>query len=623
MSLKMRYFDEGPDIWVEVDFSDARVSDLTLQFGYSHPARLSWTMHQAQHVTPIPHRAFLQFTDDDYLAGDWNSPLFEGHVHEISPGASANEVLYVAYDPTRRAAQEVTIMNGDHDAPSAYPRAVFNVKIDNDDDRAFEIEHDATTQTILETLFNNAAGQLASMRAAPESAPPYVADDLVSLDYKSQEKIVFESETIRGGIDRLLGPYPQFRILFHPGVGTHLRVWRFVPVMAAPAVTLALNDFSPANPHPVLAMKLSRSLEGRYTAVKIYGPERTAAGDVQVNAGGLVKLWNPAFESGFGVAGPAGSPDYQNLSRVWQIDDPERRHMANILPTAVQVDHYSTDGGKTSVTVFLRTPTLLATWDDGDTWEPISNCTIDRNQGIITAPYHVYKYDPEAPLPYVLPDNVRLVHAYFQAPLSVRYPATGHGGTAFTVAGAQIEMRHYDESLAVGFERYVIADQEERLEQFGKLAQSIQEARRDIVHTGGCTLRGLRYDFARLNTRIHFAAVDAQGEPLTTGWENIGAILTDVEFDFAQQLTTLQFSSDHAEFLQEDPEELKRLLKLDARRAEIRRPAIITYRDGRTGRIIAQYSAYSLNEDIYGGDDASQAVASRYDPNSPNYQGGN
>ncbi|MFO0949341.1 MAG: hypothetical protein U1D30_26085 [Planctomycetota bacterium] len=354
MSLKMHYLDPTLETWIEVDFVTSRVCDLELQFSYSHPARLSWTMHQAQHATPIPHRAFLQFTDDDYLAGTWSTPFRRASTK--SPGAAANAEI-----PLRRLRSNPPSRPGSHHyerraATFHLSRAVFNVKIDNDDDRAFEIEHDATTDEILRTLFDNATSELAAMQAAPIAGTPYVASDLAPLDYKSQEKIVFGSETLRGGVDRLLGLYPQFRILFHPGDGMSLRTWRFLNVAAAPAVTLTLNDFQSENPHHVLSMKLSRSLEGRYSAVKIYGPEKTAAADVHVLGGGLDKLWNPAFESGFGVSGPAGSPTYADVARVWQISHPDRRHMANILPAPLSVENYSTDGGQTSLTVFLRTP---------------------------------------------------------------------------------------------------------------------------------------------------------------------------------------------------------------------------------------------------------------------------
>lgn len=579
-----------------IDLEAQRVCELKIEIAYSHPARLSWTMHQPQQSLPLPHRAHVILTEETF--GGQATPLFEGHIHDVSPGENPNEVRYVAFDPTRRAAQEVTIMNGLHSDPSVYPRAVWNVKIDNDDDYAFELAHDATTAEILQTLLGNALPELATMQAAPISGSAYVAGELEPFDFKSQEKVVFESETLRAGIDRLLGIYPAYRILFTPGEAE--RHWHFQNVKSAPQLTLTLNDHRPSNPHRVLSMKLQRSMEDRATAVKIYGPEKTQSGDVDVSAGTLTKQWNPAYEGGFASTGPGGSPLWADVSRRWQIADPAKRHLANLLPIAVTVDKFKASENATTI-LYLRTPALLATWDAGDTWEAIHNITVDKNQGIVTTPYHVYKYDESAPNKYQLPDNVRFVFAYYVPGLSVRYPASGYSGTAYTVAGAEIEMRRYDESLAAGFERYLIADQAERSAEFTKLAQSIHEAHRDIIYTGGCTLEGLVWDFARLNKRVNFAAVGSDGAPLATGWEAIDAILTDVEYDFTDRLTTLTFSSDHMEYTQVDPEELKRLLKLSALAAPRSPWVIIEYTDS-AGHFNTRFAVTSLNEERYTGD---------------------
>lgn len=588
----LRLFADG----VELDLVAIRAGDFVLEVGYSHPALLRFTVAAPQHTLPIGHRAFLVFCDQNF--GGPEAPLFEGHVHEINPGIGANEIRYVAYDATRLAAQEATVMNGPHNLGSSYPRAVWNCKIDNDDDRAFELDHDATVATIVQTIFDNALSELVPLRAAPPSGSAYVPGELVGFDYRSQEKVVFESESLRGALDRLLDLYPQYRIRFEPGPSA--RQWRFVNVHASPSVTLRLNDHTATNPTRVLSLKLDRSLEGRYAAVKIFGPERTQAGDVNVAGGTLARLWNTVFDGGFEVSGPSGSPSYVDVSRKWQIVDPAKRHLASLLPAAVTVTGFRTDEEATT-TVYTRVPLLLASWDGGSSWESVGPITLDRGAGIIQTPIHVYKYDP-ATLRYELPDNVRLVFAYYTPGLSVRYPASGFSGSAHAVAGVQAEMRRYDESLAVGYERYLIADQTERLAQFQKLAQSIQEASRDIVYTGGCVLLGMQYEFLRLDRRVNFAAVDGAGNDLTTGWEGIDAILTDVEYDFGAGVTTLAFSSDHLEFAQADPEELKRLLKLSALAEPSPRFVEIRYEDS-AGRFNARFVVRGdLNEDRYSGE---------------------
>jgi hypothetical protein len=118
--------------------------------------------------------------------------------------------------------------------------------------------------------------------------------------------------------------------------------------------------------------------------------------------------------------------------------------------------------------------------------------------------------------------------------------------------------------LAIGYERGIPFSTPARLAQFQQLADIMQAQRRDIVYAGGCTLDGLQYEFQRLNQAISFAALDGDGNPLTTGWEAIQALLTDVEYDYDQGITTLQFSSDQLELAGFDAEFLKHRLKIKA-----------------------------------------------------------
>ena len=63
--------------------------------------------------------------------------------------------------------------------------------------------------------------------------------------------------------------------------------------------------------------------------------------------------------------------------------------------------------------------------------------------------------------------------------------------------------------------------------------------------------------------RVNFGA-RVDGQKLTTGWENINAIVTDVEYDLEKGTTTLQFSTDMLEYTQQDPELLRALLQIKA-----------------------------------------------------------
>jgi len=164
-----------------------------------------------------------------------------------------------------------------------------------------------------------------------------------------------------------------------------------------------------------------------------------------------------------------------------------------------------------------------------------------------------------------LPDNARLIYAYLADPLEVRKPSSGFEGTAYTVAGMEVEMRLYDEMLSVGYENGTPITTATRTAQYEKLAQQKLDVVKDIIYTGGCTIDGLDMNFLRLQKRINFAGVDGNGSTLTTGWEAIDAILTDVEYDFdGRGLTTLTFSSDKAQYLQQSTDALKQLLKIRA-----------------------------------------------------------
>jgi hypothetical protein len=67
-----------------------------------------------------------------------------------------------------------------------------------------------------------------------------------------------------------------------------------------------------------------------------------------------------------------------------------------------------------------------------------------------------------------------------------------------------------------------------------------------------------------LNRRVNIDAIDANGGNVATGWESIGAIVTSVELDIENKLTTLQFSTDQAELIGIDIESQKRALKIRA-----------------------------------------------------------
>lgn len=514
---------------------------------YQGPAQFRFRLYAAQHTAPIPLANYIEFEDND-------APgiVFKGHVWEIIPQES-NVLDYVCYDPTMRARNEITIMSGPHGDAQVIPRLVYNSKIDNDEDYAFEKANDYDVSQIMGDLFTHASSELTAMQAGSLASA-----DVAGMDYKPQEKIVFESELFGAGIDRLLNWYPQYRVLYDPA----LAQWRFLKPRDSTAVTLTLNDFQASK--KVLSFALQRNISQRYSAVKIYGPQQFIVATVESGAG-LTEDWDIFAKNNFETNGPTSSGIF-NAGKRWQITDSTKRKIARLLPALTEItDSQFNSGGDSNHKRFIREPTLQATWEsDGDPIWTVPAFTIDFKNGYIETPTPIYQYKPSGTPKWKLPTFVRFTYAYFDTPLSVRYPTSGHAGTMYDVTGKQVELRIYDEMLAVGYEKGSPVTSAARQAQFVKLAQAIHEAKSDIVYTGGCTLEGLDYDFLRLDKRVHFGAVNGSGGTITTGWEAIGAIVSDVEYDYENRVTTLTFSSDYAAFMQTNYEELKRLLKIRA-----------------------------------------------------------
>lgn len=577
-ALQMEYQTTAFGSFTAVDFTAQRIGQMKLTISYQHPARLSWVHQKPQHTFPLGIRNFVRLWDDAANGPDGNpqsssNPIFEGFIMEVNPGNESNEVEYVAYDPTRFAAQQFNISSLAWSAgtvPSAppetaagsYPRLVFNSKIDNDDDAAYQRLDDATVGQMLATIFDDSYHPLYWTNAAPGdgtsagNGSPYETGDLTVLTFKPQEKEVFESETVRGAVTRLLRHYPSWRFLWYPGT----RKWRFGDITASPTVTLTLNDWDADN--VVLSLDLQRSLEQRYTAVHFYGPQTTVTTVASLGAGTLTDLSDgPLLQNNI-----ATCCDVPGKNR-WQITNSDARQIARMLPNYIEVQ--TSDLSFVSV----KTAQLEGYWPASSQWPAgwrvISGWYIDAKNGIVFLPNGIYAYRYNSrPAPgephYENPIDVRFTYGKLENPIQVRYPSSGFEGTAYTVAGIANQLEIYAEDLAVGYEYGQPVTTSTRLAQFQILAEYLHKLHKDIVYVGGCMLDRCRYEFARLDRRVNIAAVDGDGTALTTGWESIGALLTDVEYDFDEQTTTLQFSSDHASLIAMDVEEAKRRLRIRA-----------------------------------------------------------
>lgn len=544
-----------------VDLAALGVSNVKLSVSYTAPARLDFTAAAPEHTYPLGLLNFIRFWDADGAGQSNTAPLFEGFVEEVQPGGSSNRVSMVALDPTVAVSRRFKVQSHPYQAgtpptlhASSRPRAVFNVPILKDDDYAFAILNGQTVGGIAEQIFEDMLPALRYMNAAPAAADAFETSDLAAMDLVPQEKEVFDTVGPRQAMEQLIRTMPSWRMLWYPGT----RKWRFGNIAASTQVTFTLNSRSAT--HTVLSLDLRRSLEGRATAVKVFGPPQGVETVARTDNATLEDISDgPLLETYGGGLQVWGK-------NKWRIADANARRVMRQLPAEkqIQVDQWS----------FINTENFVLRGYFPATrsrpvahWRMIPNWWYEQDTGIISLLGDTYALEYE-PNPYSgqpkrnSPTIVEFTYAVQDVPLSVRYPETGFAGTAYDVLNYQVELSKYEEMLAVGFRPIVTTSA--RLAAYAKYAEYMWKMRSDIVYTGSIVLDGLQWEFAKLDRRINIAAVDEDGATLTTGWESINAYLTDVEYDIDNQTTTLTLSSDHLEMIGLDEEQLKKRLKIKA-----------------------------------------------------------
>ena len=580
MALHLQHKTLAAGSWTDLDLTADRIGNFVCKFSDSAPASLEFDVVAAQHTLPINLRDLVRFWDDagttpDSVAQSSSNPLFEGYVWECEP-AESNLLKYVAYDPSHMSGREIPVMSAAWDpavgstppqpGTGAVPRLIFNSKIDNDVDYAFERASDQTVGGIIQTVLDDAIHPLRWYQAAPGADVAYQTSDLANFDYKPQEKVVSSNESIRAFLDRLTQQhYPEYAFRWEPG--THY--WRWYSRLAATQVTVTLNDPDPANGLVALSMELHRSLEGRYPAVKIYGPETTETAIYSTLDGSLSITSAPTILETYTYSGGTATV---NAYTQFQITDAANRRGAKLLPAIATVresDYYW---------VGTRSPMFECSFDSGNTWQAVGSLIFDFYNGVINIPDGLYVYfysedllDPTSTQHFWTPNAYRVIWAPYRDPITVRSPTSGYSGTSNTVAGQTSEFHMYDEMLAVGYNRLgVPVTTASRVAQYEKLAAALLAAKKDIVYAGGCLLDGLKYDFCRLNRAINLAAVDEDGVSLTTGWEGIKAVVSDVEYNFADQTTSLTFSQEALNVWGDNVDSLKARLKINGMMERIR-----------------------------------------------------
>jgi hypothetical protein len=568
--------DAGTETWETITSGTGNLGlhAINLQVSYSHPARLTFRLTAKDYERPIKDRAFLVFWDDAAdPAQDVSTPAFEGHVQEIKP-ISSNVIEYLCFDSTMRVRNEVTVMNGPHGDAGVIPRMVVNATIDNDEDYGVCFDFEMTVGEILEMLLTHGYNEIFTTHTAAPSVPGedcFDTADTSALTFEPQEKIVFESEQIGSAIDRLMQYYPTHRLIYIPGTGTGKRKWRFVNVKTAPQVTLTLGQFGGDAENLVLSRSLQRSHLQRWTAIEIYGPKDPVYTTARVSDGDLAEGWTSGQEIAFLASGPYQLPAaIGDAAKKWQVVDADKRRISRYIPAGVYVpDSGFSFAGLQLQYREIKEPLLQVSFD-GDNFHTVQSIRIDGRDGYVYSPIPLYARNDGSfgtlfSGDWAMPIDAILHYAYYDEPEVIRWPTTGFTGTAYSESGMEATYKYYDPSFAFGYDKLRASDYTaNRIAQYLELAKQWLEPRKDIVHSGGCTLAGIRWEFLRLQKRINFASLDDNGDPETIGTEAIDAILTDVEFDFAQNTTTLVFDSDMLNFQRRDIDALKRFLKIKA-----------------------------------------------------------
>ena len=573
--------------WTSFDVAGNGMAVKKLTVSYSHASRLDWYVTANETTAPIPRLAWVRIwdnagVDETGTAQSATNPLFFGMVVDVSPGAHSNQVIYTAMDPTYWSAKTVAVMSlpydigniGTNTPPQGYvgavPRLVYNVKNTADDDYSYEAGQNGTVSTIIKGLLDYCYQPLYWLDAAPGdgsnagNGSAYNSSDLTNMDFIPQQKIVWESLTIRAAVEQMWRHEPRFRMLWNPAS----KKWRFVQITTSPTVTLAVNDTGLSNSYPMVGLDLKPSYEDCATAVSIYGPPS--------NSLALLYWDNTLTSYDNSNLMPVGSPVVlQNYSdpggmktaQFWQsfrIVDTLKQPGSRTLSDWVQM------GVNQYETVPIRFPTFQVSWDY-NTWIAMSNVWFDFLAGTVNfigvLPYveqtdsrgqSIVAGSTQTVFP---PVACRLYWSPYLPPLQVRYPSSGYAGTAYSVAGLTTEYRLYDESLAIGKEYGTPVTSTERLTQYTKLAQYLHETRKDVIYTGQAVLAGIDYSWCRLNKRVNVS--DAMGT--TTGWESINAIVTDVEYTYGDTpSTTLSINANWQELYGEDPAQLRERLRIQA-----------------------------------------------------------
>lgn len=564
MALRFKVNGAGPTAFDQLTKAgtttrlDVHGITLEVQYGSGEPspAVLAFSCKVPQHFLPFDHMDLVEFFDTAYST---TLPLFRGHVRRQIP-AESMLVKVVCHDPTARIADATVCTNTLCTDPTAIPRVVYNVTVDADEDKGYEqltyplavtpygiIPVYATVQQILENIWGFQQPKLNSFHAP---GGLNVAD-LSQMTYQVQDKQVFDTENLVSATGRLLQLYPAYRVWYDPEGADNTGQFRAADVTEAPAVTLALND--PDEPHPVLVFSIEPSLEKRYTAFRLVGKPETAYATAKLSDGSLTPLAMP------GETAPA-----PNVYRRFQVTDPAKRHLwRHIRPARPEqiVDPQGYAGALTTFKWFDEAALLVAfPSDEGQQFQVVNQIQINVSAGEFRASGYLHKRGGNNNQNIVAPQDVKALFMYHLPADSVRYPETGHEGSAYTAHGVTDEKIVYHELFNTGFLYWDRTTRQEKRNQYYKLARNALKGFRDTIYSGTAVLHGKDYRWLRLNKKVNFTSRTRHGAPLTTGWESANAIVTHILYDYDKAgQTTIMYNSDLSSFDEMDNVELRRL----------------------------------------------------------------
>lgn len=568
---------------------------------------LRFTEHISEIVPTFPKRARVELYDTTARGGEQAAPgirRFFGYVDSVEP--HGHEIHYVAHDPLKRLHEILAVEAND------VPRLVFNVRVDDYDfpdsiPNFYRIEYPFFRLAELwrrmlelhEQKIHNACPGLTVgdlwLRDINDVDGDGDSGSLLDLiqtwaapvdfheDMKFEpERVVFEEQTLGDCLKQLSEFTPAWSFEFDPDA--LLFRWRMrvkadggASPMAAQTRTLNQIDDPAADfRHPVLSKQIAESAEDRWTKVEIVGPPEQIPVTIYLSNDELTKAWEVIDEIGWTISkarrdvGPAGVNASWPVWRRYRIAEGTRRRIARWvrkgtwypgLPGVVTVDEIPDLRGRQYYSAQYLTfhrPVLAAKFTVGgySGWFAVP-ARFDYLNGYAIAVNPLVLGDIRNPgTQWIPPDDVLLGYAYLSSRTVASY---GPAGTAYTQLGLTNTMRFYEEDY------FSTADQQIN---YQRLAKSLWRTRSDLIYTGSCVAAGIDYSFEGYNSsrsenfgRINFAGLDDSGAAVTTGWEAINAPVHEVEYDYANGLTTIGFNSDWSEYVLGDYQSLKLRVK--------------------------------------------------------------